>query len=95
MGIIANLDGGVSRFVHHALEKFIKCSSNTVEFTKCYETINNKAFNVTDSVCIGPGNVIFNLVRRNCPDVVPFEYSSLTTVNLFHEHELQLQEDKK
>ena len=84
--IIANLDGKVSFLVRHALEKFVKCSSNTVQFTMCYDAINyDLSDDVNEAVCIGPGNVIYNLIRRNCPQLKTFEYSSLTTIEKFHD----------
>lgn len=84
--IIANLDGQVSTLVHHGLEKFVKCSSNTVQFTMCYDTINiDLEGRLNEAVCIGPGNVIYNLIRRNCPHLKTYEYSSLTTIDKFNE----------
>ncbi|QLG74021.1 hypothetical protein HG535_0F05330 [Zygotorulaspora mrakii] len=84
--IIANLDGRISFLVRHALERFVKCSSNTVQFTMCYDTINNDlAKDLDEAVCIGPGNVIYNLIRRNCPHLKTYEYSSLTTIEKFHD----------
>lgn len=87
--IIGNLDGRISMLVHHAIERFVRCSSNTVQFTKCYDTINsfvprerNKG-KTNVSISMGPGNVIYNLVRRNC-DMEAFEYSSLATIEEYH-----------
>lgn len=103
--IIANLDGRISYMVHHAIERFVRCSSNTVQFTFCYDTINGIVDNqlLTDNedeestnidnnndanlknigVCMGPGSVIYNLIRRNC-NLKSFEYSSLATINEYH-----------
>lgn len=108
--IIGNLDGRISYMVHHAIERFVRCSSNTVQFTFCYDTINNMIENqsienndsdisnsINDSktksnnssafddisVCMGPGSVIYNLIRRNC-NLKTFEYSSLATINEYH-----------
>ncbi|CAL9731193.1 malonyl CoA-acyl carrier protein transacylase, mitochondrial [Monosporozyma unispora] len=92
--IIGNLDGRISMLVHHAIERFVRCSSNTVQFTSCYDTINsfvprerNKG-KTNVSISMGPGNVIYNLVRRNV-DMESFEYSSLATIEEYHKaHEL-------
>lgn len=81
--IIGNLDGRLSTFVHHAIERFVKCSSTTVQFTACYDTINSIDTLNEGAVCIGPGNVIYNLIRRNC-DIDAFEYSSLATIEEYH-----------
>lgn len=87
--IIGNLDGRISLLVHHAIERFVRCSSNTVQFTYCYDTINSfvpreRIKGKTNvSISMGPGNVIYNLVRRNC-DLESFEYSSLATIDEYH-----------
>ncbi|EDO17165.1 hypothetical protein Kpol_1072p35 [Vanderwaltozyma polyspora DSM 70294] len=96
--IISNYDGRISYFVHHAIEKFVKASSNTVQFTKCYDTINSlpqisddTSGNIDDNVdlldeaiCMGPGNVIYNLIRRNCT-VKAHQYNSVGTIDEFNE----------
>lgn len=89
--IIANLDGQISTLVHHALERFVKCSSNTVQFTMCYNTINEDLKGqLEESVSMGPGAVIYNLIRRNCPDLKNYEYSSLTTIEKYNDdHEIK------
>lgn len=89
--IISNLDGSESRLIHHALDKFVKCSSNTVMFTWCYDKINSIVESTKESedpldtaVCIGPGSVIHNLIRRNIPGVKCYEYSSMATIDSYH-----------
>lgn len=91
--IIANLDGQISTLVHHALERFVKCSSNTVQFTMCYNTINEDLKDqISESVSMGPGAVIYNLIRRNCPTLANYEYSSLTTIDKYNDdHEIKAQ----
>lgn len=90
--IIANLDGQISTLVHHALERFVKCSGNTVQFTMCYDTINDTLKDeVEESVSIGPGSVIYNLIRRNCPNLKNYEYSSLTTIEKFNDDHEKLE----
>lgn len=83
--IIGNLDGKISTFVHHAIERFVKCSSTTVKFTECYQTINELEIN-DGAVCMGPSNVIYNLIKRNC-DLDCHEYSSLDKIDEFHKLE--------
>lgn len=97
--IVANLDGRISYYVHHAIERFVKSSSNTVQFTSCYDTINGlqeisletepregeDSPYFDSAVCMGPGNVVYNLVKRNCPLVPPFEYSSVATIAKYHD----------
>lgn len=83
--IIANLDGNISYYIHHALDRFVKCSSRTVQFTMCYDTINSGTpVEIDKSICFGPGNVIYNLIRRNCPQVDTIEYTSLATIDAYH-----------
>lgn len=89
--IVSNLDGKETKFIHHALDKFVKCSSTTVQFTKCYDTINRIAEATKDqedpldtAICIGPGNVIYNLIRRNVPSLKCVEYSSMATIDSYH-----------
>lgn len=80
--ILCNLDGQVSTVVHRALEKFVRCSSNTVQFTWCYDTINEMASELDEAVCMGPGNVIYNLVKRNC-NLEAWEYDSLESIESY------------
>ncbi|CAI2027879.1 hypothetical protein SEUBUCD646_0H02570 [Saccharomyces eubayanus] len=83
--IIGNLDGNISYYIHHALDRFVKCSSKTVQFTMCYDTINSATpVEIDKSVCFGPGNVIYNLIKRNCPQVETIEYTSLATIDAYH-----------
>lgn len=90
--ILANLDGSISQYVHHAIERFVKSSSNTVQFTKCYDTINyysnleneETSSIIDEAVCFGPGNVIYNLIKRNCTGLKPYEYNSLDTIEKFN-----------
>ncbi|CCF59217.1 hypothetical protein KAFR_0G01830 [Kazachstania africana CBS 2517] len=88
--IISNLDGNVSSVVHFAIEKFVKCSSHTVQFTKCYDTINFNYRIDQNVLCMGPGNVIFNLIRRNCNFNRCFEYSSLATIDEYHNYKSEI-----
>ncbi|CAB4253222.1 similar to Saccharomyces cerevisiae YOR221C MCT1 Predicted malonyl-CoA:ACP transferase [Maudiozyma barnettii] len=86
--IIGNLDGRISTFVHHAIERFVRCSSSTVKFTECYDTINEVLEIKDGAVNMGPSNVIYNLIKRNC-DLDCYEFSSLDTVNKFQETDFQ------
>lgn len=80
--ILCNLDGQVSTVVHRALEKFVRCSSNTVQFTWCYDTINEMAAELEEAVCMGPGSVVYNLVRRNC-NLKAWEFDSLASIESY------------
>ncbi|CCK68001.1 [acyl-carrier-protein] S-malonyltransferase KNAG_0A03130 [Huiozyma naganishii CBS 8797] len=81
--IVSNLDGRLSHLVHHAIERFVRCSSTTVQFTYCYDTINQLSGQIDGgAVCMGPGNVIYNLIRRNC-NIDAHEYSTLATVDQY------------
>lgn len=85
--IIGNLDGRISTFVHHAIERFVRCSSTTVKFTECYDTINEVLEIKDGAINMGPSNVIHNLIKRNC-DLDCYEFSSLDTVNNFNQLEM-------
>ncbi|GMM58649.1 [acyl-carrier-protein] S-malonyltransferase [Maudiozyma humilis] len=86
--IIGNLDGRISTFVHHAIERFVRCSSNTVKFTECYDTIN-EVLEINDgAICMGPSNVIYNLIKRNC-NLDCYEYSTLDTIDAFQNGEFE------
>ncbi|CCE64014.1 hypothetical protein TPHA_0G01780 [Tetrapisispora phaffii CBS 4417] len=98
--ILSNYDARISIYIHHAIERFVKSSSNTVQFTKCYDTINS-LINETNlhkdddtaqlkentllpdhlAICMGPGNVIYNLIKRNCEQIVPYQYNSTETIS--------------
>lgn len=81
--ILCNLDGQLSTVAHRALEKFVRCSSNTVQFTKCYDTINDDMIDeIDEAVCMGPGSVVYNLVRRNCK-IDAWEFDSLDSINKY------------
>lgn len=82
--ILCNLDGQLSTVANRALEKFVRCSSNTVQFTKCYDTINEDAGGgeLDEAICMGPGNVVYNLVRRNC-QLKAWEFDSLESIEKY------------
>ena len=101
--IISNLDGTLTSEVHTAIEKFVQCTSNTVQFTKCCDTVCHHVIAETDpigrntsdegsvgssdsiAVCMGPGEVIYGLLKRNCKVMKCYPYSSLDSVNKFHQ----------
>ena len=93
--IISNLDGVLTSDVHLAIEKFVRCTSNTVQFTKCCDTVchhvGEESAGSVDStaVCMGPGEVIYGLLRRNCRMMRCYPYSSLDSINKFHQRDLR------
>lgn len=81
--ILCNLDGQLSTVANRALEKFVRCSSNTVQFTKCYDTINDDTDgDLDEAICMGPGSVVYNLVRRNC-QLKAWEFDSLESIQKY------------
>ncbi|SCW03395.1 LAFE_0G09472g1_1 [Lachancea fermentati] len=76
--IISNFNGRIVYNVDEALENFVKCSSDTVQFVHCCETLDK--IEVEETVHIGPGTVISGLVKKNLPNLKYKEWNSVESI---------------
>lgn len=76
--IVTNLKGELTDKIDVALENFVKCSSNTVEFVSCCETLKKNG--VTHAINIGPGTVLSGLLRRNYGEISQIDYDEVDKI---------------